>query len=252
MVKRHAEELARPFVCHSWPAVECPECERGAMLLVDNGETGKVPSVHVEYRWNPDEADSPFDIKGTFVAHLRCSHCGFVVGVTGEMFVGDNPDYRSWDSDSTVDEAFYRVRNIFPPLLIAEHSEDVPTEVAMQLRRAGALIWSDASAAMTAMRTAVEVLLTAQGIPSNTNSGGPMTLDRRIKIFHTQQPELAILLHANRVAGNQETHGDSTNATIEHVLEIVEHFEMVLSALYARDRAAAYARAREIVANKGF
>lgn len=89
------------------------------------------------------------------------------------MFVDDNLDYRSWDSDSTVDEASYRVRNIFPPLLIAEHSEDVPTEVATQLRRDGALIWSDASAAMTAMRTAVEVLLTTASCPGVRNIQPP-------------------------------------------------------------------------------
>ncbi|WP_230595278.1 DUF4145 domain-containing protein [Rhodococcoides fascians] len=242
MVKRHAHDLSQPFAARSWPAIECPDCERGALLVVEREIDTSKRGVHVEYRWHPDDCDSPFDVTGTFVAHLRCSHCGFVVGAVGEMYVGENPDYRQWNTASMVDEAFYRIKSVFPPLLIAEHPSDVPPEVVAQLRRAGALVWSDASAAMTALRTSVEALLTVQGVPSRGTAGRPLTLDQRIKIFHANQPDLADLLHAARVAGNLETHGDASNATIENVLEIVDYIEITLDALYTSDHTAAFAR----------
>ncbi|OZF26010.1 DUF4145 domain-containing protein [Rhodococcus sp. 14-2483-1-2] len=250
MVKRHARELSAAFQDGFWPSIECPECQSGVLAVPKKVDKPAEDDISLKYRWELRSYDDDMDITGVFTVHLRCTRasCAAVVAVFGEMFVDVNENYVPWD-DSRQLESFYRVRNFYPPVLVAECTDAVPDEVVQQLRRVGALVWMDAPAAMTAVRSAVEALMTAQGVSATTRSGKFRSLDDRLDEFAGAEPGLELFLRAAKWVGNEGTHVAST-VTATDVLDMVEYVEIALSALYAPDHAAAVARAGRILAAK--
>jgi len=251
MVKRHARELAAPFEDGFWPSIECPVCESGVLAVPKKVDKPAEDDVPVEYRWDVKSYEDPMDIEGVFTMHLRCTKgsCAAVIAVSGDMFVDANQNHDPWDHASQW-ATFYRVRNFYPPVLVADYTDDVPVEVVDQLRRVGALVWMDAPAAMTAVRSAVEALMTAQGVSPTTPTGGFRNLDVRLDEFALTQPKMTKLLRAAKWVGNQGTHAAS-DATPKDVLDMVEYIEIALTALYEPDHADALARADRIHRAKG-
>ncbi len=250
MVKRHARELSAAFLDGFWPSIECPVCQSRVLHVPKKADKPSEVDVPVQYRWRLDLYDDPTDIKGVFTMHLRCTKggCEHVVAVSGDMFVEQNSNYDPWDS-STFHATLYQVRSFYPPVLVAEYTDNVPAGVVDQLRRVGALIWMDAPAAMTAVRSAVEALMTAQGVSATTRNDKFRSLDNRLDEFAESEPDLALFLRAAKWVGNEGTHVAST-VTAKDVLDMVEYVEIALSALYAPDHAAAVARAGRILAAK--
>lgn len=250
MVKEHARALSAAFLDELWPSIQCPVCQSGVLQVPKKADKPSEDDGPVRYRWRLDSYEDPTDIKGVFTMHLRCTKggCESVVAVSGDMFVERNQYYDSWDS-STFDVTFYQVRSFYPPVLVAEYPDNVPDVVVDQLRRVGALIWMDAPAAMTAVRSAVEALMTAQGVSATTRNDKFRSLDDRLDEFARSKEDLALFLRAAKWVGNEGTHVASTVKAID-VLDMVEYVEIALSALYAPDRAAAVARAGRILAAK--
>ncbi|MDZ7931215.1 MAG: DUF4145 domain-containing protein [Rhodococcus sp. (in: high G+C Gram-positive bacteria)] len=246
MVKRHARELSAPFQDGFWPTIECPECQNGVLAVPKKADKPSEDDMTVKYRWELRSYDDDMDITGVFTVHLRCTraNCAAVVAASGDMFVDVNVNYVPWDESRQL-ESFYRVRNFHPPILVADCIDGVPVEVVGQLRRVGALVWTDAPAAMTALRSAVEALMTAQGISPLTPKGGFRSLDNRLKEFALTQPDLARLLRATKWVGNQGTH-DASEPTPTDVFDMVEYVEITLAALFAPDHGSALARADRI------
>lgn len=253
MVKRHARELTTAFYEGIWPSIECPVCQSGVLAIPKKSDKPTEDNVPVEYQWDPNSYEDPMDIEGVFAVHLRCTNgsCAAVIAVSGDMFVDPNQNYDTQDYSSQY-ATFFRVRNFYPPVLVAEFTNDVPDEVVKQLRRVGALVWMDAPAAMTAVRSAVEALMTAQGISATTQKGGFRNLDDRLDEFALTHPKMSKLLRAAKWVGNQGTHTHAaSDATPKDVLDMVEYVEIALEALYAPDHADALARADRIHQAKG-
>lgn len=253
MVKRHARELSTPFEEGLWPSIECPVCQSGVLAVPKKSDKPTEDDVPVKSRWEMANYEDPMDIEGVFTMHLRCieAGCRAVVAVSGDMFVDANQNYDTRDYSSQY-ATFFRVRNFYPPVLVAEFTDDVPDEVVKQLRRVGALVWMDAPAAMTAVRSAVEALMTAQGVSGTTQNGKFRNLDDRLDEFGRTEADLARFLRAAKWVGNQGTHTHAaSDATPKDVLDMVEYVEIALKALYAPDHADALARADRIHRAKG-
>jgi hypothetical protein len=253
MVKRHARELSTAFQDGLWPSIECPVCQSGVLAVPKKVDKPAEDDVPVEYRWAVNSYEDPMDIEGVFTMHLRCTKgsCAAVIAVSGDMFVDPNENYDTQDYSSQYG-TFYRVRGFYPPVLVAEYTDDVPDEVVKQLRRVGALVWMDAPAAMTAVRSAVEALMTAQGVSATTQNGKFRNLDDRLDEFGRTEADLARFLRAAKWVGNQGTHTHAaSDATPDDVLDMVEYVEIALKALYAPDHADALARADRIHQAKG-
>lgn len=250
MVKKHARDLSAAFLDGLWPSIQCPVCQSGVLHVPKKADKPSEDDGPVRYRWRLNSYDDPTEIKGVFTMHLRCTQggCESVVAVSGDMFVEQNLNYDPWDP-STFHLTFYRVRNFYPPVLVAEYTDNVPDVVVDQLCRVGALVWMDAPAAMTALRSAVEALMTARGVSAMTPNDKFRSLDDRLDEFAKSEAELALFLRAAKWVGNEGTHVAST-VTATDVLDMVEYVEIALSALYASDHAAAHARAGRILAAK--
>lgn len=251
MVKRHARELSIAFQDGFWPSIECPVCQSGVLAVPKKVDKPLEDEVPVKFRGEIGSYEDPMDIEGVFTMHMKCGKggCEAVLAVSGDMFVDPNENYDTHDYSSQL-ATFYRVRSFYPPILVAEYTDEVPAEVVDQLRRVGTLVWMDAPAAMTAVRSAVEALMTAQGVSPTTQTGGFRSLDERLVEFAKTETDLGRLLMAAKWVGNQGTHATS-DAKPNDVLDMVEYVEIALQALYAPDYAEALARADRIRKARG-
>ena len=110
----------------------------------------------------------PDDIRGVFSGRLVCANtaCGEIVAVLGDFAVelDDSPSGMQFVE-------LLRVRMLHPALSLVEAPDTVPEAVTDELDRAAAIICSDPRSAMTALRTGLERLMDAQGVPATKASG---------------------------------------------------------------------------------
>ncbi|MDJ0455171.1 DUF4145 domain-containing protein [Gordonia amicalis] len=149
---------------------------------------------------------------------------------------------------------------LYPALPLFELPDDVPDAVVTELDRAAAVVWADPRSAITALRTGLERLMDAQGVPARNKVGRHLSLHQRLVDFRTgaaagttdaaTRVEASDLLEAVKWVGNDGTHTGSTPITAADVLEIAEFIEIALKMLYAPNNAAALARAKRIIASK--
>lgn len=251
-MKPFAMRLTKPIFLGQWPAIECPICDEGTLGFGEPGEPTTYTRPYCKSDLFYERDGDQESVGGEFSAPLVCNagKCKCTTIVAGDFgfrevtSYGDGPQYEKW----------YRVRGFHPAISVVELTEDVPTPVRKELARVGALVWSDAGAAVTALRASVEHLLDAQGIDreEQTSKGRPrfLNLNERISAFKSKKnPDVGGLLDAVRYVGNAGAHGDPTTA--EDVLKVVDIVETALEKLYPPSKhASAAAHAEQIVRNR--
>lgn len=250
-MKPFAKKLTKPISLEQWPAIECPICGEGTLAI------GK-PTDYIRPYYKSDLFDErdgdPESIEGTFSAPLVCNagNCGCTTIAIGDLRFREVLSYSHSDGPDYKEK--YTVRRFHPAISVVEITGDVPTPVRDELARVGALVWSDAGAAVTALRASVEHLLDAQGIDreEQTSKGRPrfLSLNERILAFKSKKnPDVGGLLDAVRYVGNAGAHGDPTTA--EDVLNVVDIVETALEKLYPPSKhASAAAYAEQIVKDR--
>lgn len=256
----HARQLLLDgwFEPDSWPVLECPLCHLGILDVEKKIDDGKsVPKIRYNHTETFHPWTDPLEITGTFSTVLACNRkqCRLEVFAIGDMAM---EPFQHIDSDGdlvTREGEVLRVRSFHSPIELFDHHDVIPTSVNDELRRVDTLVWSDRAAAMTAMRKAVEELLTDRKIDTEATSKSGSTyrlsLDSRLKLFRDKENEdLADLLMATKWMGNVATHEDEVTAA--ELVEAAERVELVLTALYdPTNHAGALARAKAINAAKG-
>ncbi|MBS1054310.1 DUF4145 domain-containing protein [Gluconobacter kondonii] len=188
---------------------------------------------------NSDYWEAEFAIERWSVS-MQCDEttCGEVIHMIGDIEVVeanvDLPDGGSiWGN-----EEMLRIQAVFPVPPLFRISENVPENVKKQLELAFRMYWTDVSACVARLRTAVERLLDDQGVPKqrlqkkgkNVGTMQRMDLYQRIESFtkglaHKDQ------LQGLRNIGNLGTHG-TEDVEDSDLFDAVDVLEFVLTGIY--------------------
>jgi hypothetical protein len=209
-------------------------------------ETGPSKAAHAHEAWDPEW------ISKRFVGLLRCqdANCGELVSVSGDAGMTFYQD----DRGDLVYEDVFRPTAICPALEVFSIPGSCPDEVGQALQQSFGLLWNDTEAAANRLRSAIEALLTEQGVPRNTvNAKGkrqPLSLHSRIEKYQAKNEDAAELLMAIKWFGNAGSHtvGGVDRATLLDAYELLEH---AIEIIYVRRTAALKKIAKSMTARKG-
>jgi hypothetical protein len=220
----------------SIPGLPCPHCTNGKLKLVKDGFSILEPKYVADWRErNPDEVEPEYVIE-RWSATLRCdeSACGEVVNMIGDVEVVETEVEIPGGQVTWGLEQVLRIQAVFPVPPLFKISNNVPRRVKDQLQLAFRMYWTDTSACVARLRTAVEKLLDDQKIPRErlTKNGKLHRMDLKDRIdsftsgaMHKDQ------LQGLRNIGNLGTHG-TNDVTDEDLFDAFDVLEFVLTGIY--------------------
>jgi len=147
-------------------------------------------------------------------------------------------------------EAVFRIQAVFPAPPVFLISSNVPHRVARELKVAFRMYWTDTSACVARLRTAVERLLDDQKVPKEKLTKKDkvlrMNLKERIEAFTTGAVH-AEQLQGLRNIGNLSTHG-ARDVTDDDLFDTIDVIEFVLTGIY--DTQTINAKAKKLQSKK--
>ena len=189
-------------------------------------------------------------------ANPSCRDSVFVCGeITYQLDYNTGPE---GEMITELDE-YYVPRFFEPAPPVFPIPKECPKTVTTELKKAFALLWSDAGSAGNRLRVAVEALMNERKIQKkakikkglNKGKFRVLTLDERIKKFGEKQQDAATQLMAIKWLGNTGSHAALDVLTRNDLLDAFEHFEYALDLVYVNKGNALVKRAKHIIKKKG-
>lgn len=184
-------------------------------------ETRKSKLERLYEDWDPDW------IEYTFVAWARCRNpnCEQNLAICGRG--GVEPDYD--EEGQTWSDRFYPTCCRPMPRII-DIPAKCPDDVTLNLDASFSLFWADRAACTSRIRSALECVLTHQGVPTTAQGVGSngkskeLSLHARIEKFAAGSPVIGPQLMALKWLGNAGSHGtDVKRDDLLDAYEILEH-----------------------------
>lgn len=224
------------FQDDAFPGLPCPQCENGKLKLVADSYYKEEPAyslaAHRADDWEPDW------ITQRFSARMKCDEqaCQEIVIAAGDTqlvqtYEEDEEGYNGWAFQEVL-----HAQSFFPAPPLFRIPENTPYDVRKQIQLAFTFFWSDLSSSVGRLRTAVELMLNEQGIPSEklTKKGKMVRMDlsERIDGFAATVTgdDTKDALHGLRYIGNLGTH--STGVTPEAFFDAADVLEDILLGIY--------------------
>lgn len=214
----------------------CPQCNRNTLFLrPENWLVSQTVASQIEM--DKDYADYN-DIEYVFHTIYECCNpsCKEKVFVTGKGFVDLEPDFNNDEYDSNWVDLFVP-RMIQPIVSFFEIPSKTPKKVAFSVKEAFDVVFHSTDFASNKMRTALEYLLTCNGIELKDKKGGYLKLHTRIEKI----PENNILykfaedLLAIKWIGNAGSHGDKEEKiTLDIIMSEFLIMKNILEELYGK------------------
>jgi len=210
-------ELARVIESgQPWPRPICPECQAGfiAFALPENDENHDSASARDHPAFEPEW------VSGTFVIRGVCENpgCQLAVHGIGDFHVEYSQKTIREDETGPSYSDYFTVRQIHPPMSMMSIPRSAPEQVRAGVSRASRVLFADPGLAATALRGAVELFLTSEGIAATRDDGKFRSAHERIEEWRSANPDrppVADLLFAVKWLGNAGTHEDSDLTAIE-------------------------------------
>lgn len=206
----------------------CPYCNTGILTGI-NKPIIEITNSGKEYA----EHNYPYGISHIFSGLLKCSNdkCNDVVAVIGEYLTDIDASFQN-DYNEYIENYInlFQPKFFYPNLKLFPIVKEIPSNVKDLINEAFALYFSDYSSCANKIRTAIETILDDLKIdrtymnPKNEKVR-ILSLHKRIEIYEKENPDLAKLLMAMKIIGNEGSH--STTTSIDNLLdafEILEHF----------------------------
>lgn len=225
---------------NSIPGLPCPQCTPGKLKVVRDTLAVREPKYVSDWRGkNPDDWEPDFAVE-RWSATLRCDEpaCGEFVNMIGDIEVVEvdldlDDGLPSWGYQDVL-----RIQAVFPVPPLFRISDNVPKPVKKQLELAFRMFWTDTSACVSRLRTAVERLLDDQAVPKerlltkgkNAGKMHRMDLHERIDSF-TNGSAHKDQLQGLRNIGNLGTHGGD-DVEDDDLFDAVDVLEFVLTGIY--------------------
>jgi len=235
-----------------FPRPLCPVCQAGHLRFAAPSTTENAESNRAQSH----EAWEPEWVFGTFIATAECENdkCKQKVHAMGTYRVGPARTSRAHHEDYSMNydsqySTFYTTTSLSPPLVLMRLPESAPEEVRKGVERASAVLLLDPGLAGTALRAAVERLLTTEGIPAERANGGFKSLDERIRDWKRASPNranVADLLLAVKWIGNAGSH-EVSDVSVKEVLDGVEILDEAFHRLFVGPDIDARAQAINLV-----
>ena len=213
----------------------CPSCGGGRLLIVhDSLRTGQT-------RESADGQDhlasEPEWIDGRFVCLPGCHHCKGEIALAGKYRVQDDRYFDEVHGESGDYERYYTPLFFSDSPHLIRIPSGAPEDVREELIASFRLYWSDPESAANRIRSALELLLTAQRVNRTTGrikKNGKrefLSLHNRIQRFAAKRASLAQNLLAVKWLGNAGSHANPI--TRDDVLDGYEIMEYVLDEVFA-------------------
>ena len=224
-----------PFSLDSLPGWICPTCKRG-VIKPDKGTLRQYETIESRAdRQNPEWERSL--IRRQFSIAFVCADdsCGQILLCVGTTRIEEiTPS--SPDDPPGFDYADLFVPEFFSiPLNIFEIPKKCPLPVSKEIHRSFYLFFTDPSAALNHVRSAIEKLLDHYQVKHFNvvkHRLIPIKLHSRIELFQAIKPDIAKKLLAIKWIGNAGSH--PTPVTKENVLDAYEILEDVLIFLFEK------------------
>jgi hypothetical protein len=218
----------------SIPSLPCSSCANGKLKLIKDGLNVLTPKYQSDYLRSEDW--DPYNVVERWSATLRCdeAECGEIVHMIGDSEPVETEVEISKGNFTWGLEDVLRIQAVFPAPPLFHISDSVPRRVEQQLQIAFRMYWTDVSACVARLRTAVEALLDHQKVPKEKKlTNGKMHrmgLKERIDAFsngaiHQDQ------LQGLRNIGNLGTHG-TNDVTDEDLFDALDVLQFVLTGIY--------------------
>ncbi len=228
----------------TWP---CPEC--GVQSLSCSDE-----QFQKQYKTPIDTSHPAFDpewIEYVFTMNLECgnSSCGSQVvcvgtGDVSQEYLDDGSGGWGW-----VDT--FQVKYFEPALRIFVPPEGTPEWVKKALDTSFSIFFSSPSTSLSALRSALEVLLGEMEVASVDENGKFLSLAKRINFLPDEHRKIIEPANAIRWLGNDGTHSGGFQVRKSDVLDGYRIFEHILVELFPEKRASIEALVTRINEAKG-
>jgi Domain of unknown function (DUF4145) len=236
----------------SIPGLPCPQCATGKLKLIKDGLNVREPRYSTDWREKDWENWEPWQNVERWSAELRCDEgaCGEIVNMIGDIESVQTEIELSGGIMTWGFEDALRIQAVYPAPPLFPVSSNVPRPVARELEVTARMFWTDTSACVARLRTAVERLLDDQKVPKEkkTKKGKVLRMDlkERIDAFATGAIH-ADQLQGLRNIGNLGTHGGS-DVTNEDLFDAIDVLEFVMTGIY--DTQTINAKAKKLQAKK--
>lgn len=235
------------FQSNNIPAWPCPMCGVQS-LSCEEGQFNK------QYKESIDTSHPAFDpdwIEYIFTMHLKCSNsscgCRVVCAGTGDVsqeYLNDGSGDWDWFDN-------FQIKYFEPSLKIFIPPEDTPDWVKKALDTSFSTFFSSLSLSLSALRSALEVLLGEMEVASVDENGKFLSLAKRINQLPEESRKIIEPANAIRWLGNDGTHGGGFRVRKSDVLDGYRIFEHILIELYPEKRASIDALVARINEAKG-
>jgi hypothetical protein len=213
-----------------WP---CPKCGVQSLCCEDEG-------FQKRYKEPVDTNHPAFDpdwIEYIFTMHLKCSNssCGCRVVCVGTGDVSQEYLYDGSGDWDWFDN--YQVKYFEPPLQVFAPPAESPEWVKRALDVSFSTFFSSPSSSLSALRSALEVLLGEMEIASVDADGKFLSLAKRINLLPEERRKIVDPANAIRWLGNDGTHSGGFQVRRSDVLDGYRIFEHILIELYPERKA---------------
>ena len=183
--------------------------------------------------------------------HLKCSSasCGCRVVCVGTGDVSQEYLYDGSGDWDWFDN--FQVKYFEPPIQIFTPPTDTPEWVKQALDVSFSTFFSSPGASLSALRSALEVLLGEMEIASVNAKGGFLSLAKRIDLLPEESRKIVEPANAIRWLGNDGTHAGGFQVRKSDVLDGYRIFEHILIELYPERKASVDALVARINKAKG-
>ena len=213
-----------------WP---CPKCGVQSLCCEDDG-------FQKHYKDPIDTSHPAFDpawIEYIFTMNLKCSNssCGCRVvcvgnGDVSQEYLDDGSG--DWDWFDNFQATYFE-----PTLHIFNPPVDTPEGVKRALDISFSTFFSSSGLSLSALRSALEVLLGDMEIASVDANGKFLSLAKRINLLPEERRKIVEPANAIRWLGNDGTHGGGFQVRKSDVLDGYRIFEHILIELFPERKA---------------
>lgn len=233
------ELFREPFYIDSVPPWPCPRCNVGVLVLTDKEWLRITPDA--TSRGNMSEESDATEIEtGVCACIVMCNHenCREACAIAAKW----QDEMESFEGEPSA-VAVCRPVSITPAPPMVHVPKGCPDDIRKEVTAAFSAFWSDLSSSLNHLRQALELLLTATGVPGRkqqTKSGKisytRLSAHDRIVWLQTRRPALARMcdrLLAVKHLGNAGSHSGS-NVTDSDVFDALDIFEQILAERFER------------------